>query len=288
MNNFWTFGDSFTAGHGCKFTENWPFSIKQTDSYYYKTYHNYYNANKKIWPEIVSDYLNLNLINCGENGISNQTIFDLLMVNLDKFKEGDIVIVQTSVSGRFDFPFAKEKTLFGFKNYSLENDTFETIESPYRFKTIFTSNIFEEYSENNENMLFYTNGQESLNDPNVKLNKVKYDNIRNFFLEFVSTGKFYERDIWRFIKFIDIFNKLNLKIYLINEGKWPMYLKKPKYLINVGDDGMHGYTLSNKKTIFHDTNGKIDDKHPSYGGHEILADLIINFIKNENTNIHKS
>jgi hypothetical protein len=53
-------------------------------------------------------------------------------------------------------------------------------------------------------------------------------------------------------------------------------------------NGIQGYIVKNKKTILHETIGKIDDTHPGYSGHISIADTIIKFIENENTNVHNN
>ena len=51
MNKLWTFGDSFTAGHGCK----------ETDEYYKK----YYKEGDKLWAELLADEMGLTSTNIG-------------------------------------------------------------------------------------------------------------------------------------------------------------------------------------------------------------------------------
>ena len=104
MDKLWTFGDSFTEGHGCK-------SIQVP--YYYKKFKDYIDINKKIWPELLSDSLKLELVNLGKNGISNEWIADTIIANIKNISTNDMVILQTSTAGRYDFPFKKEKTLLG-------------------------------------------------------------------------------------------------------------------------------------------------------------------------------
>jgi len=90
MDKLWTFGDSFTAGHGCK----------ETDEYYIK----YYKEGDKIWPEHLADELNLKLMNLGVNGSSNEKIIDSIIVNYNNISKNDIVIIQKSFPHRFDVP----------------------------------------------------------------------------------------------------------------------------------------------------------------------------------------
>lgn len=286
----WAFGDSFTAGHGCIFGQGKAFSSDYTESFYYKTYINYIDESKKIWPNIVSDNLEYDLLNMGFNGMSTESIFDNVLKNLNNIEKNDLVIIQTSALGRYDFPFLKEKTLFGFdhKKYNGSDNIFDITDSPYFFKTVFATNIKDEYSEDLKDVLQYTNGQENLNEKSLSLNKEKYDSIRNFFGEFISTEKYYERSIWRILRLAETLKNMGILVFIINEDIWPMYLEKPDFLIEMDEKGMSGYIIKNNLTIHSDTNGKIDDWHPSYDGHSEIAKIIINKIKNENTNIHKS
>lgn len=290
MRKLWAFGDSFTVGHGCTFDRNGTFSSDNIESFYYKTYINYIDKSKKIWPDIVSDELGYDLLNMGFNGMSTESIFDNVLKNINNIEKDDIIIIQTSTVGRYDFPFLKEKTLFGFdsKKYNRDNKLFDMEKSPYFFKTIFVTNIENEYSDGLKNVLQYTNGQENLNEKNLELNKMKYDTIRNFFGEFISTQKYYERSIWRILKISDILKKLGIKVFILNEDTWPMYLEKPGFLMEMDERGIMGYIYKNNKTIYADTGGKIEDYHPSYDGHKEIAKFVIDKIKNEDTNIHQS
>ncbi len=284
MRKLWTFGDSFTAGHGCKY---FNYAV---NGFYNSTYKNYIDESKKIWPEIVANYFNFELINKSKNGMTTESIFDNCLKFLLDIKLDDIVILQTSTIGRYDFPFLKEKTLMGYTNKSHKKDDelFDIPNSPYFFKTIFLTNIENEYSDEMKNILQYNNVQESLQNKNVILNKENYNTIRNFFVEYISTGKYYERSIWRIIQLSNILKSIGITSYIINEDTWPMYLDKPSNLIEMHPIGITGYVGENKKTIFYDTKGMIDDSHPSYDGHIDIANFIINYIKNENINIYNT
>ena len=89
MGKLWTFGDSFTAGHGCKNFSN----IK--NSHYYNKFEDYIDLNKKIWPELLSDLLKLELVNLGRNGLSNEWIADTLIKNIQNIRK---FIAQTKIS----------------------------------------------------------------------------------------------------------------------------------------------------------------------------------------------
>jgi hypothetical protein len=288
MGKLWTFGDSFTAGHGCKYTPNTAFSINANNEYY-NTFKDYI-VDRPIWNQILSNALSMELVDESANGYSTELIIDAILKNISSMSSDDIVIFQTSTIGRFDFPFLKEKTLMGYDTTRYKRDTnlFELTDSPYFFKTIFTSNIKDEYSIEKENMLQYTNGQENTKDKSLVLNKLKYDTIRNFFSEFLSTGKYYERSIWRIIEFSKLLKLMGVTSYIINEDIWPMYIPKPDNLMEMHVGGMFGYVASNNKSIYYDTNGTISDWHPSYDGHIDIANFILNFINNADTDLHNA
>jgi len=277
MSRLWTFGDSFTAGHGCKM---FPYTKPKTT--YYKTYKDYIDENKKIWPEIVSLFLGFELINQGRNGVTNEKILDHILANYQKIERGDCVIIQTSNSSRYDFPFLKNKTLFGATTSDTE-DLYE-IKSPYRFKTIFVSNVENEYENINPALLTYSNMEENIGEEELILTKEKYNTIRNFFSDFVYTKKHYEREIWRLVQIANNLKNQGVNVFMINEDIWPEYVDKPNFLINTTHHSLLSYVINTKNTITYDTNNQIKDDHPSYDGHINIANFIIKHI--ENTNLH--
>lgn len=290
MKKLWTFGDSFTAGYGCRYDLTGAFSPENENTYYVKTYESYIDVNKKIWPDIVSDNFNLELINKSKNGMTTESIADTCLKFLIEINKEDIVILQTSTIGRYDFPFLKEKTLMGYDTtkYKTDGELFGILNSPYFFKTIFSTDIEKEYLDEYKDVLQYNNGQESLKNRNVILNKENYNTIRNFFAYCISTGKYYERSVWRILQISNILKSMGIDVYIINEDTWPTFLVKPSNLIEMDSKGMTGYMIKNKKTILHETSGKINDTHPGYLGHISIADTVIKFIENANTNLHNT
>jgi hypothetical protein len=280
MSKLWTFGDSFTFGHGCKLNGS------NKESEYNITYSNYVNPLKPIWPEYVANELNLELLNNSINGISNELILDNLLNSFKNFKKEDIIIIQTSTSVRYDFPFTKvKKTLGGWYRENIDDIYDLDNKSPYFFKTIFSGNIVKEYEDGGETTL--THSCHHLNFENLKLTKQKYQLIKDFFGEFISTKKYYERQIWRFIQICDILVSTGFNVFVIHEDYWPEIYKKPKYVISTSDDGLLQQIIRDKETILHDTNGKINDFHPSYKGHATIAKSILKKI-NENTNLYNT
>lgn len=280
MRKLWTFGDSFTFGHGCRIVSN------ILHSPYFIKYSEYINLDKPIWPEHVAKELNLELFNYGVNGASNELILDNILDNIQNFKKGDIIIFQMSTSARYDFPFLKEKKLFGgWENESQDNIYDLQNNSPHFFKTVFSTNIIKDYEDVGEDALTLTIGKTG--KTNLKLTKQKYNLIKDFFTDFISTKKYYERQIWRFIKLSDFLISLGFDVYMIHEDYWPNMYKQPKNLISTSEEGWSRKVLKDKHTILHDTNGGIVDYHPSYDGHMSMAESILNFI-NENPNLYNT
>lgn len=93
MSTLWTFGDSFTFGHGCRPDGPLPeYCI------------NYKNEGDDVWPNHLGKMLNVETKNFGICGASNDTIIDTIIDNWDSFKENDFVIIGITWHSRFDLP----------------------------------------------------------------------------------------------------------------------------------------------------------------------------------------
>lgn len=282
MSKLWCFGDSFTAGHGCKHFGPVDTIGTDNETYYQKIYKNYIDETKKIWPEIVADHFGFELKNMGLNGLCNEAIADYILKEIPNISTNDYVVIQTSTPGRFNFPFLKEKSLFGgFKKlgneqckliYGMEN-------SPYFLKTIFATNIQKEWNEELANSLKYTNLQENIGNKSLILNKNIYNLIRNFFSEFIATEKYYEVGLWRLVTFSNLLSNIGIKNVIVNENYWPVALDKPDNLIEMHEGGISGYIINYKQTIKYETSSEIDDTHPGYTGHISIANHIIKYIE---------
>jgi hypothetical protein len=130
MNKLWTFGDSFTAGHGCK----------ENDVYYKK----YYKEGDKLWSEHLADELNLESINLGVNGSSNERIIDSIITNYDKISINDIVIIQKSYPHRLDVP-----------NMGTEGNDWVTIFANYEFNTWYLKTLSKEQYQTAIDFCYY-------------------------------------------------------------------------------------------------------------------------------------
>lgn len=280
MSKLWTFGDSFTAGFGCRWEE-----YMGTETRYYKTFSSYYDNSKPIWVDIVANRFELDLENKSKSGYTNDKILDTVLSYCNQIEQNDYVIIQSSTSGRFDFPYIKKRSLFGILDAGI--DMLYNTSSPYGFKTIFNGNIMEEYEKVNPLLLTYTNSEEDINNENLKLSKEKYETIRNFFADYVKTGKYYEREIWRLVEVAKILKSKTDFVFIINEDIWPDYLDKPDFLIGLDEYKSISQMLNKtQKTIGHETGGIIVDAHPGFTGHVAIAEKILKHI--ENSNLHDS
>jgi hypothetical protein len=130
MNNLWTFGDSFTQGHGCRKSDD-----------YYKKYH---KESDTIWPVHLSNLLNVELQNFGVGGYSNDMIFDSIIDNWSKIEKNDYVFIGFTYSHRFDAPINDrlQSMIYGFfeknNHHNLNNEEIETL---INFQYYFSNNI---------------------------------------------------------------------------------------------------------------------------------------------------
>ena len=70
MNTLWTFGDSFTFGHGCRPDGPLP-----------EYYNNYKKDGDDTWPNLLGSMLNTKVKNFGKCGASNDYILDSIIDN---------------------------------------------------------------------------------------------------------------------------------------------------------------------------------------------------------------
>lgn len=100
MNTLWTFGDSFTFGHGCRLDGPLPEYCRD-----YKT------ESDDIWPNHLGKILNVDVKNFGKCGASNDFILDCIIDQWDNIKQNDFVIIGITFHSRFDVPLKNKKTL---------------------------------------------------------------------------------------------------------------------------------------------------------------------------------
>ncbi len=92
MSTIHTFGDSFTFGYGC------------VEDCHFKPYYSYKKDGDDIWPIHLGQRLEMDVVNYGQNGASNEQIFQSIIENIDSIKENDIVLIGKTVHGRFNIP----------------------------------------------------------------------------------------------------------------------------------------------------------------------------------------
>lgn len=110
MGILWTFGDSFTFGQGCR-----------PDGYYPEYFYKYRKEGDNIWPVLLSNRLNIDLINHGKCGASNDYILDSIIKNFNNIKEGDYVIVGKTLYQRFDVKNNLTGDFFHVSGYGEKN-----------------------------------------------------------------------------------------------------------------------------------------------------------------------
>jgi hypothetical protein len=123
MATLWTFGDSMTAGY----TEGSGWADKYVEWKGYKP---------KIYPEIISDKLGMELKNLAKGGYDNYSIFETLCANIDKVEEDDILIFGWSSLSRIRLATKYDTWQSFVPNYQnnmleMENISLNTLEELY-------------------------------------------------------------------------------------------------------------------------------------------------------------
>lgn len=134
MKTLWTFGDSFTFGHGCR--PDGP------DEAYY---HNYKKDGDDIWPNHLGKMLNLEVKNFGKCGASNDFIIDCIIDQWDYIRENDFVIIGSTYYTRFDIPLKNKLSLStnfwhqveDLKNFDAYFESKEKMETVINFQYYF-------------------------------------------------------------------------------------------------------------------------------------------------------
>jgi len=88
----WTFGDSFTFGHGCKSGQEYEYEKL------------YPLGDENLWPNLVSNHFKKDLINKSKPGFSNSGVVRELIKSLCYIGKDDIVIIGKTDSFRFEVP----------------------------------------------------------------------------------------------------------------------------------------------------------------------------------------
>ena len=201
MKTLWTFGDSFTFGHGCR--PDGPLS---------EYYHNYKIETDDIWPNHLGKKINAEVKNFGKCGASNDFIIDCIIDQWNFIKEDDVVIIGVTYHSRFDVPL-KNRTVLSTIYWGFED-------------------LSEFEGEEREHM----------------------ETLVNFQYYFANHELYKKRHLKRY----NFLNKL------LNEKKVTTFIWDVEY---------YQHTTRFEK-IATATNGKIDDWHFSFKGHEDFSDMV--------------
>jgi hypothetical protein len=99
MNKLWCFGDSFTAGDGCKV---FSIGVQPNTIQYRKFLNKKDDEHIKLFADIVAEHFGLESINLGQSGAGNEKILDSLLSNIHLISKDDYVIFGVSYFQRFD------------------------------------------------------------------------------------------------------------------------------------------------------------------------------------------
>ena len=114
---------------GCSHTARFETSGNLIEYIKYKEYRG--GSYPKIWPELLSEKLNLKLNNAAVGGASNYEILQSFCDNVEKFQQGDIVIIGWSYKERFrvvdyfDGTFVKVGAGYSAKVYNISKNTID-------------------------------------------------------------------------------------------------------------------------------------------------------------------
>jgi hypothetical protein len=137
MSTLWTFGDSYTFGHGCIIDGPEPeYCI------------NYKKEGDDIWPNHLGKMLNIDIKNLGKCGVSNDYIMDSIIDNWDFIQKDDFVIIGITFHNRIDTPYGNSLESPYFDKNTTEKDTpynKEEFETLVNFHYYFTNSSLYKY-----------------------------------------------------------------------------------------------------------------------------------------------
>lgn len=246
MPNLWTFGDSFTKGHGMNG------EIPE-----------YKNADSNLkWNNLLANQLGYDLKNFGDNGLPNETILQTIIEHLNEFQKEDVIIIESATLGRMVVPVPDSK----FNNikvnpFYIHQNTIA--DEPEVYLNHFTKDELKHIIGFFENFIldgfYYTNQIKSI----VALAKYLNDN------------KIVRKVIFWNLFPIESAKNFEIKnIYNDRSELETIYLKN-----YIGSDtykyGWINYFKAQNLTIKSDTNGEINDLHLSKNGHNIFFRLLL-------------
>ena len=248
MGTLFGFGDSFTGGHF------------QDDTFQpYLDWKKYRGGNlPSTWIDLLGEKLNMDVINYGHGGNSNQEIFETICINCHLFKPNDIVIINwTEVT---------------------------------RFRWVCKGNFRE--SEGIYDVEYWRRMQVASDDGGCIDQKTKIDIVEN------KTNKLYIEEVYNYQKIIDQLSKsvgfnvfywsgdsniiyslppeeLSQKKYIINN-----LIIKPTTLVldNVGGIFFETIKKYGGLIVKDETNGNCTDTHLGESGHRVQYELFYDYI----------
>jgi hypothetical protein len=262
MPKLWTFGDSFTAGHGMNG------EIPE-----------YQHADKEYkWTKLLANTIEYELNDFSQNGMPNERILFNIIENLQKFNKDDIIIIQSSTITRYEFPF-----------YHKKKETKEVKDGYIWFLNELDSASYDTIKDEYETY-----------DGNI-ISKFEYDTSRNFVQYILPSTYYYKKSIKNLVNIIEyLHNKnvvKNIIFWNLESIRTDSIPNKQPLVFNIFDDysKMYEYSLYDNihtgvdtfdygwlnifyglnLTIWHDTNKIVNDMHLSNKGHVWFANFIL-------------
>ena len=243
MKTLHCFGDSYTQGH------------KNNDGYPpYIEWEKYRGGNlPDTWSELLSRKLDMKLLNGAIAGSSNHEIFHSICQECNKFKKGDIVIINWTYMHRFRWAIEVNENIYiknRWKRSSIcKKNPCEIDEPP-------TDEIREAIAINRTNPLYIDEIYE-------------YEKIIDILSESVGFDVYYWTSENTLIHNLP-YNLLHQKKYILHN-----LIKGNEYR------GLLTTILNNGGNLIVDeTNSKVQDAHLGEIGHKIQCDLFYNYITN--------
>lgn len=178
----WTFGDSFS----CSFTSDYK---------WVKNYTEFKGYSPKIYSEIISEKLGVNLINCAKSADSNYDIVHRFIQEVDKIAEDDMVFVQ--FSSLYRFRLVNKKGEFAPISGQWDKLYSDFEESEQTIKEIGVNRLSVKY-------------EEEIDDWIKMIKLILKNNTIIFWTPFIESSR--NPDMLPFYSFTDIANETNFKV----------------------------------------------------------------------------
>lgn len=260
-----------------------------------------YSFIPKVWPEYVAELADWDHINLGKGGASNYYIFNKAIDAIEKYSDRDIIVIA-------NWSCVSRINLFDITSGMLESEEelIKTFESKVRDKGV---NVTEEYVENMRKYLTRTlqltnvisqrideSKEEDISLSDIYFKIVEHSLRTMYLLEeyctlrgiefyhfsaispiadetFVKALTSHQKYSYQIKSFSEEAEKGSTKIK--NESLWYKKLSESKKYMGFSWDGNH-YIKQHNLIV------NRNDHHPNHKGHELLGNLIHNFITNGN------